>query len=147
MIIFDLDGTLWDTREITLKSASIVADKYPDIKEITMKEVEGGMGYSFEETAEIYMPYLDKETREKYLAIIDEEVRQNIIRNGATIYDGVIKVITNLGRKYKLGIVTNNTCLTLCNPMDCSLPGSSVHGIFQARILEWGAIAFSAHGS
>ena len=35
------------------------------------------------------------------------------------------------------------SCLTLCNPMDCSLPGSSVHGIFQARVLEWGAIAFS----
>ena len=34
-------------------------------------------------------------------------------------------------------------CLTLRNPMDCSLPGSSVHGIFQARVLEWGAIAFS----
>ena len=32
-------------------------------------------------------------------------------------------------------------CLTLRNPMDCSLPGSSVHGIFQARVLEWGAIA------
>ena len=32
---------------------------------------------------------------------------------------------------------------TLCNPMDCSLPGSSVHGILQARVLEWGAIAFS----
>ena len=32
---------------------------------------------------------------------------------------------------------------TLCNPMDCSLPGFSVHGIFQARVLEWGAIAFS----
>ena len=29
------------------------------------------------------------------------------------------------------------------DPMDCSLPGSSVHGIFQARVLEWGAIAFS----
>ena len=29
------------------------------------------------------------------------------------------------------------SCLTLCDPMDCSLPGSSVHGIFQARILEW----------
>ena len=28
-------------------------------------------------------------------------------------------------------------CLTLCNPMDCSLPGSSIHGILQARILEW----------
>ena len=34
-------------------------------------------------------------------------------------------------------------CLTLCYPMDCSLPASSVHGIFQARVLEWGAIAFS----
>ena len=34
-------------------------------------------------------------------------------------------------------------CPTLCDPTDCSLPGSSVHGIFQARILEWGAIAFS----
>ena len=34
-------------------------------------------------------------------------------------------------------------CLTLCDPMDCRLPGSSVHGIFQARVLEWGAIAFS----
>ena len=34
-------------------------------------------------------------------------------------------------------------CPTLPNPMDCSLPGSSVHGIFQARVLEWGAIACS----
>ena len=35
------------------------------------------------------------------------------------------------------------SCPTLSDPMDCSLPGSSVHGIFQARILEWGAITFS----
>ena len=34
------------------------------------------------------------------------------------------------------------SCPTLSDPMDCSLPGSSVHGIFQARVLEWGAIAF-----
>ena len=34
-------------------------------------------------------------------------------------------------------------CLTLSDPMNCSLPGSSTHGIFQARVLEWGAIAFS----
>ena len=36
------------------------------------------------------------------------------------------------------------SCPTLSDPMDCSLPGSSVHGIFQARVLEWGAIAFSS---
>ena len=35
------------------------------------------------------------------------------------------------------------SCPTLSDPTDCSLPGSSVHGIFQARVLEWGAIAFS----
>ena len=35
------------------------------------------------------------------------------------------------------------SCLTPRDPMDCSLPGSSIHGIFQARVLEWGAIAFS----
>ena len=35
------------------------------------------------------------------------------------------------------------SCPTLGDPMDCSLPGSSVHGIFQSRVLEWGAIAFS----
>ena len=38
-------------------------------------------------------------------------------------------------------------CPTLSDPMDCSLPGSSVHGIFQARVLEWGAIAFSEHAT
>ena len=35
------------------------------------------------------------------------------------------------------------SCVTLSDPMDCSLPGSSIYGIFQARVLEWGAIAFS----
>ena len=35
------------------------------------------------------------------------------------------------------------SCLTPSDPMGCSLPGSSIHGIFQARVLQWGAIAFS----
>ena len=39
------------------------------------------------------------------------------------------------------------SCLTLCDPMDCSLSGSSVHGIFQARVLEWIAISFSRGSS
>ena len=41
------------------------------------------------------------------------------------------------------GLVEMNAAL-LANPMNCSLPGFSVHGIFQARVLEWGSIAFSA---
>jgi len=38
------------------------------------------------------------------------------------------------------------SCPTLSDPMDSSLPGSSTHGTFQARVLEWGAIAFSGNG-
>ena len=41
----------------------------------------------------------------------------------------------------------SQSCLTLCNPMDCRLPGSSIHGILQARILEWVAISFSRESS
>ena len=45
--------------------------------------------------------------------------------------------------KVKSESVVAQSCLTLSNPMDWSLPGSSIHGIFQARVLEWVAIAFS----
>ena len=48
--------------------------------------------------------------------------------------------------KVKESEVTQS-CPTLCDPMDCSLPGSSVHGIFQARVLEWVAISFSRGSS
>ena len=45
--------------------------------------------------------------------------------------------------KVKSESEVTQSCLTLSDPMDCSLPGSSVHGIFQARVLEVGAIALS----
>ena len=45
--------------------------------------------------------------------------------------------------KVKSGSEVTQSYRTVRDPMDCSLPGSSIHGIFQARVLEWGAIAFS----
>ena len=42
-----------------------------------------------------------------------------------------------------IGYMCHSVVLTLCDPMNCSLPGSSIHGIFQARILEWFAISYS----
>ena len=48
-------------------------------------------------------------------------------------------------RKVKSESEVTQLCPTLSDPLDCSLPGSSVHGIFQARVLEWGAIAFSRY--
>ena len=47
-------------------------------------------------------------------------------------------------RKVKSESEVTQSCPTLSDPMDCSLPGSSIHGIFKARVLEWVAIAFSA---
>ena len=49
--------------------------------------------------------------------------------------------------KQTMKVLLAHSCLPLCNPMDCSPPGSSVHGIFQARILEWAAIPFSRGSS
>ena len=47
----------------------------------------------------------------------------------------------------KLEALVIHSCLTLCNPIDCSPPDSSAHGILQARILEWVAIPFSRKSS
>ena len=47
--------------------------------------------------------------------------------------------------KVKSESEVTQSCPTLSNPMDCSLPGSFIHGILQARVLEWVAIAFSDH--
>ena len=61
---------------------------------------------------------------------------QSLFQNGCLLYwDPILKV------KSKSEVA--QSCPTLSDPMDCSLPGSSVHGIFQARVLEWGAITFS----
>ena len=49
--------------------------------------------------------------------------------------------------KVKIESEVAQSCLTLSDPMDCSPPGSSIHGIFQARVLEWGAIAFSENNN
>ena len=48
------------------------------------------------------------------------------------------------GETRDIDIEVAQSCPTLCDPMDCSLLGSSVHGIFQARVLEWVAISFSS---
>ena len=57
------------------------------------------------------------------------------------------KVGLRLAGWWKVKALVDESCPTLCDPMDCSPPGSSVHGILQARILQWVAIAFSRGSS
>ena len=60
-------------------------------------------------------------------------------------------ILDSRGQTYTIGEVkwsaVAQSCPTLCNPMDCTLPDSSVHGIFQAIVLEWIAISFSSRSS
>ena len=59
------------------------------------------------------------------------------------VYEEIEPIIKAYKADYPQLAATIQSCPTLCDPMDCSLPGSSIHGIFQARVLEWGAIAIS----
>ena len=71
---------------------------------------------------------------------------QNISNLRDVFYREMSKV-RNIWPIWHLKVLVAQSCPTLCNSMDCSLPGSSVHGILQARILEWIAIPFSQGSS
>ena len=60
---------------------------------------------------------------------------------------GLYVITDSVDMKEKKESEVTQSCPTLCDPMDCSLPGSSIHGIFQARVPEWVAIAFSRGSS
>ena len=73
-----------------------------------------------------------------------EQIRsqQTVIINSTTVSSHVYLSAEKVSESE-----VTQSCLTLSDSMDCSLPGSSIHGIFQARVLEWGAIAFSRGSS
>ena len=63
------------------------------------------------------------------------------------MFINLIIVLISLCMKAKVKVLVTQSCLTLCDLMDCHPPGSSVHGISQARILAWVAIPFSMGSS
>ena len=67
-----------------------------------------------------------------------------ILQSKEGIAELIQKNKTHIGTAYKKVKMKLLNRFRLCNPMDCSIPGSSVHGIFQARVLEWIAISFSS---
>ena len=114
--------------------------------------------------------YTDKHTqthtymlRDKPPSSLSVEHRSTVLETGKPFHDVIREIgwtipfeynstqpLLKLFGSWSLLAIYSNTvyvltfsCVQLCNPMDCGLPGSSVHGIFQARILEWVAISFS----
>ena len=71
----------------------------------------------------------------------------NVFGCGVEIYKGFRRCSTSVFKEEESESEVARSCPTVFDPMDCSLPGSSVHGIFQARVLEWVAISFSRGSS
>ena len=70
-----------------------------------------------------------------------------LLNTPGQLFSGEAPSAGSLGRELGLLCMCAQSCPTPCNPMDCSPPGSSVQGIFQARILQWVAISFSRRSS
>ena len=90
-----------------------------------------------------------------FIAALDKDLlshkKNELMPFTATWMDLKIIILSEVSQKDHMMSLTHcevaQSCPTLCNPMDCSLPGFSVHGIFQARVLEWVAISFSKGSS
>ena len=77
----------------------------------------------------------EKEKEDSYLDSFKEETETKAYLGG--LFWNMNSMKQELREYRKTFVLVAKSCLTLCNPMDCTPPGSSVHGIFQARILEW----------
>ena len=108
MIIFDMDGTLWDTVDVSKEAMDVVSNNYEEVKEVSKETIKDGMGSSRKENGLRFMPYLDEEKRDFYMGKLNENILNLIEEKGAFIYDGVIDTIKELSKDYKIGIITNN---------------------------------------
>lgn len=107
-IIFDLDGTLWDTVDCAVQTLEEIKNKYEDItKTITADEVKSAMGKVFDEIVEIYYGYLPEEKATLYTKEAFEKNVDNLLKKGGKLYDNTENTIIELTKKYKLFIVSN----------------------------------------
>ena len=107
-IIFDLDGTLWNTVDSCLKATSLVKEEHKDItRDVTREQIESAMGKTSDEIINIYYGYLPREKGEEYANEAFSKNVENLLKEGGRLYPNTRETIINLSKKYKLYIVSN----------------------------------------
>lgn len=107
-LIFDMDGTLWDSAEKVAESwTKTVKEKYPEMKTITTQDVKNVMGITMDKIADIFFSSLDKEERMSLLDECGNYENEYLKEHGATIYPKLRQTMELLKKKYHLYIVSN----------------------------------------
>lgn len=110
-IIFDLDGTLWDSTSSVIESWNRTLDKYDEVKNrLTVEDIKGVMGLVISDIGKIFFPYLEEAKRLEIMneCCIDECI--HLEKHGAILYDKLEETLEVLSKKYNLYIVSNCQC-------------------------------------
>ncbi|MRG86032.1 HAD family hydrolase [Salinibacillus xinjiangensis] len=106
-IIFDLDGTLWDSREAVVKACNQVIKQYEELEEITVEDLKATMGLQADDISRKLFPNISEEDGKAVLQKCFEVEIQYIEKRGGQLYENLNKVLEKLSRDYKLFIVSN----------------------------------------
>lgn len=107
-IIFDLDGTLWDSTNEVVTSWNLVMNKYDSVKkEITLDELKGYMGLPLDEIRKKMLPHMNEEESKSIMKECCEIEHKHLIEHGARLYDKLEEILKELSKNYKLFIVSN----------------------------------------
>lgn len=105
-ILFDLDGTLWDSSENVVKSWNEVLARY-DLRRITRTDMQSYMGKTLEKIGELMLPELDVSERSCIMKECCDNENNFLGRHGGTLFPDLENVLAELSQKYELFIVSN----------------------------------------
>lgn len=107
-IIFDLDGTLWDSTDVILKVWNDAANDFREISnEITLEDIQGAMGLLLEDIGRKFYPYLSDEKIREVVKYCSKTENEYLSIHGAKLYDSLEDTLEKLSKNHRLFIVSN----------------------------------------
>lgn len=106
-VLFDLDGTLWDSTASVILAWNEVLEGFEDTHAISQEEMKSVMGFSMDQICDTLFPYLEKERREMIMKRCEDHENEYVREHGGILFDNVKKVLQALHENYFVGIVSN----------------------------------------